>query len=68
MWFKDSCGVWKILLEDFRVMVFCEFDEFGGIYYSILLEGIIKNYDGYNIKVVFIKEGIDFNCNYFYEW
>lgn len=68
MWFKDNCGVWKILLEDLRIMVFCEFDEFGGIYYSILLEGMIKNYDGYNIKVVFSKGGIDFNCNYFYEW
>ncbi len=65
---KDNCGAWKISSEDPRVMVPREPDEFGGTYYSILPEGIIKNHDGYNIKVAPIKEGIDFNRNYPHEW
>ncbi|ABG52087.1 peptidase M14, carboxypeptidase A [Trichodesmium erythraeum IMS101] len=65
---KDNCGAWKISSEDPRIMVPREPDEFGGTYYSILPEGMIKNYDGYNIKVAPSKGGIDFNRNYPHEW
>ncbi|MCL2934265.1 MAG: M14 family metallopeptidase [Trichodesmium sp. MAG_R03] len=68
MRFKDNCGAWKILPEDPRIMVPREPDEFGGTYYSILPEGMIKNYDGYDIKVAPSKEGIDFNRNYPHQW
>ncbi|NEQ38709.1 MAG: carboxypeptidase [Okeania sp. SIO3I5] len=65
---KDNCGAWKISSEDPRIMVPREPDEFGGTYYTILPEGIIKNYDGYDIKVAPALEGMDFNRNYPYEW
>jgi len=65
---KDDCGAWKISSEDPRIMVPREPDEFGGTYYTILPEGIIKNYDGYDIKVAPALEGMDFNRNYPYEW
>ncbi len=65
---KDDCGAWKISSEDPRIMVPREPDEFGGSYYTILPEGIIKNYDGYDIKIAPTLEGMDFNRNYPYEW
>lgn len=65
---KDDCGAWKISSEDPRIMMPREPDEFGGTYYTILPEGIIKNYDGYNIKIAPALEGMDFNRNYPYEW
>ena len=65
---KDNCGAWKISSEDSRIMVPREPDEFGGTYYTILPEGMIKNYDGYDLKVAPSKEGLDFNRNYPHEW
>ena len=65
---QDNCGAWKISSEDPRIMLPREPDEFGGTYYTILPEGTIKNYDGYDIKVAPQKEGLDFNRNYPFEW
>ncbi|RQH24985.1 M14 family metallopeptidase [Okeania hirsuta] len=65
---KDDCGAWKISPEDPRIMVRREPDEFGGTYYTILPEGIIKNYNGYDIKIAPALEGMDFNRNYPYKW
>ena len=65
---KDDCGAWKISSEDHRIMVPREPDEFDGTYYTLLPEGRIKNYDGYDLKIAPTLEGIDFNRNYPYEW
>lgn len=65
---KDDCGAWKISLEDPRVMLRREPEEFDGTYYTLLPEGLIQNYDGYSIKLAPPLEGMDFNRNYAHEW
>jgi murein tripeptide amidase MpaA len=65
---KDDCGAWKVSSKDPRLMVRREPDEFDGIYYTLLPEGLIRNYDGYNIKLAPSFEGMDFNRNYPYLW
>ncbi|MGK7933259.1 MAG: M14 family metallopeptidase [Microcystaceae cyanobacterium] len=65
---KDDCGAWKISEQDSRIMVRRQPEEFGGTYYTILPEGLIRNYDGYEIKLAPTLEGLDFNRNYPYLW
>ncbi|MDX2273525.1 MAG: M14 family metallopeptidase [Cyanobacteriota bacterium] len=64
----DPCGAWKASAQDPRVMRPREPDDFGGIYYTLLPEGSLKNYDGYGIKLAPDQEGMDFNRNYPHEW
>ena len=64
----DANGAWKASDKDPRVMRRREPDEFGGTYYTLLPEGHIRNYDGYEIKVAPLHEGLDFNRNYPYMW
>jgi murein tripeptide amidase MpaA len=47
---EDPNGDWRESEEDPRVMVKRAPDEFGGVYYKIFTEGIIKDYDGGEIK------------------
>ena len=68
MRFKDDCGAWKISEKDPRIMVHREPEEFGGTYYTVLPEGLIRNYDGYDIKLAPTLEGIDLNRNYPHQW
>lgn len=65
---KDECGAWKIAQEDTRIMIRREPDEFDGTYYTLLEEGLIRNYDGYNLKLASTLEGLDFNRNYPAQW
>ena len=65
---QDDCGAWKILEQDERLMVRREPDEFGGIYYTLLPEGRIVNYDGYEFNIALSLEGMDFNRNYPHLW
>lgn len=65
---KDECGGWKVAPEDPRIMIRREPEEFGGTYYTVLTEGLIHNYDGYNFKVAPTLEGLDFNRNYPAQW
>lgn len=65
---QDDCGAWKVSQEDPRLMVVREPEEFGGTYYTVLPEGLIRNYDGKNIKIAPRLEGMDFNRNYPCEW
>ncbi|MEA5510368.1 M14 family metallopeptidase [Crocosphaera sp. UHCC 0190] len=65
---KDDCGAWKISDQEPRLMVKREPQEFEGTYYNILPEGLILNYDGYEVKLAPTLEGMDFNRNYPYLW
>jgi murein tripeptide amidase MpaA len=65
---RDDCGAWKISAEDPRLMIPREPEEFDGIYYTVLPEGQIRNFDGYQIKKAPSLEGMDFNRNYPHQW
>jgi len=65
---KDRCGAWKVSEKDSRLMIRREPEEFGNTYYTVLTEGLIRNYDGYKIKAAPALEGIDFNRNYPHQW
>ncbi|MEN9221982.1 MAG: M14 family metallopeptidase [Thermostichus sp. BF3_bins_97] len=65
---RDDCGAWKISEKDPRLMVRRDPDEFGGTYYTLLPEGLIHNFDGYDVRVAPPLAGMDFNRNYPFEW
>ncbi|MEB3173615.1 MAG: M14 family metallopeptidase [Cyanobacteriota bacterium] len=65
---RDDCGAWKISEQDSRVMIRREPEEFGGEYYTLLPEGLIRNYDGYGFGMAPTLEGMDFNRNYPHLW
>jgi murein tripeptide amidase MpaA len=64
----DPNGDWKISSLDPRLMQKRGLDEHGGIYYRLLPEGLIHNFDGYVVKVARPLEGLDFNRNFPSEW
>jgi len=47
---EDPNGDWRVSDKDPRVMVKRAPDEFGGAYYKIFTEGVIRDYDGGEIK------------------
>lgn len=65
---QDPNGAWKASEKDPRIMRRRDPDEFGGTYYTLLPEGRLRNYDGYEIKIAPAREGMDFNRNYPYMW
>ncbi len=65
---EDPCGAWKISEQDPRIMRPREPEEFGGTYYSIMPEGRIRHFDGFEVKLAPDLEGMDFNRNYPHEW
>ena len=64
----DPHGTWKKCEQDPRLMVAREPGEFGGEYYRLMPEGLIKNYDGLTIKVNSDPEGLDLNRNFPSGW
>ncbi len=60
----DPHGPFKKHAEDPRLMVAREPGEFGGSYYRVMPEGLIKNWDGLQITVNKDREGLDFNRNF----
>jgi Predicted carboxypeptidase len=60
----DPHGTWKKCAQDERLMVAREPGEFGGEYYRLMPEGLIRNYDGLTIKVNADVEGLDLNRNF----
>ncbi len=68
MRFQDPNGDWKISSLDPRLMEKRGPDESGGVYYRLLSEGLLEDYDGYIIKVARPLEGLDFNRNFPFEW
>lgn len=65
---KNPNGDWKCSGKDPRVMRKREIDDEGGEYYSVLTEGLIRNYDGFSLPVAPPREGLDINRNYPYAW
>ena len=65
---KDPSGEWKASALDPRAMAIRRPDEQGGEYYRLLPEGLIRNYDGVQIKSAPAKHGIDLNRNYPNDW
>ena len=64
----DPNGVWKAHPADPRLMVRRDPVESGGVYYRLLPEGLLKNYDGVTIQVRPPKEGLDLNRNFPAVW
>jgi murein tripeptide amidase MpaA len=65
---RNAAGAWKVSGVDSRIMLRREPDEFDGVFYSLLPEGLIHNYDGFNIAIAPVQTGIDFNRNYPNRW
>ncbi len=65
---EDPNGAWKAHADDPRLMIRRDPIETGGIYYRILPEGLLKNYDGVTIKVHAPKQGLDLNRNFPAGW
>jgi len=64
----DPNGDWKISTLDPRLMEKRGPDEHTGIFYRLLSEGLIEDYDGYLIKEARTPEGLDFNRNFPFQW
>jgi murein tripeptide amidase MpaA len=66
----DPNGAWKAYAEEPRLMVPREPDEGpeDGMFYRVLPEGFIRNYDGVTIKMAPALEGLDLNRNFPMEW
>jgi len=65
---KNAHGDWKRSEKDPRIMRKRGIDDEGGEYYSLLTEGLIRNYDGFSIPIAPAREGMDINRNYPYAW
>lgn len=64
----DPNGDWKISAQDRRFMIKRRPEDLEGSFYRLLPEGLIENYDGYQIKMARPTAGLDFNRNFPFEW
>ena len=67
---EDPNGAWKAHPDDPRLLTPRDPDEGpeDGTFYRLLWEGLIRNYDGVQIKVAPPLEGLDLNRNFPVEW
>jgi murein tripeptide amidase MpaA len=67
---EDSNGAWKAHPDEPRLMTPRDADEGpeDGTFYRLLWEGLIRNYDGVQIKIAPPLEGLDLNRNFPVEW
>lgn len=65
---KDSNGDYKAHPEYPKLLIPRLPEEEGGVYYRVLPEGRLENYDGVTINVAPTKQGLDFNRNYPSGW
>lgn len=65
---KDPNGPWRASPDDDRVMIRREPDEVDGEFYSVLPEGMIKDWDGGAVKLAPELYGLDLNRNFPHEW
>ena len=64
----DPNGDWKVSSLDPRLMEKRGPTENVGVFYRLLPEGLIENYDGFLVKIARQPEGLDFNRNFPFEW
>ena len=65
---KDAAGPWKISQRDPRIMLKREPNEFGGDYYFLTTEGLIRNWDDGKITMAPSPFALDFNRNFPADW
>ncbi|MEN9558823.1 MAG: hypothetical protein RLZZ502_34 [Pseudomonadota bacterium] len=65
---KDANGQWKKHEDEPRLLVRREPTEFGGEYYRVVPEGRYPGYDGLNLNVSKVREGLDLNRNFPVGW
>jgi murein tripeptide amidase MpaA len=65
---SDPDGPWKCHPDEPRLMVRRDPIESGGQYYRILPEGLLQNFDGWELTVPRNKEGLDLNRNFPGHW
>jgi len=65
---KDPAGEWKVSPKDPGALVRREPDEECGTFYRIYVEGLVRDYEGGEIKTAPPKWAIDLNRNYPYGW
>jgi len=61
---EDPHGGWKINPDEPRLLTPRLPGEFGGVYYRVVPEGRVQNFDGVNIKPNRDREGLDLNRNF----
>ena len=64
----DPNGDWKVSSLEPRLMEKRGPAEHGGVYYRILPEGLIEDFDGFQIRMARSHQGLDFNRNFPFEW
>jgi murein tripeptide amidase MpaA len=64
----DPDGEWQVSARDARLMIPRLPHEYGGQYYRIYTEGVIKNYDGVEIKAAAPRWGLDMNRQFPVGW
>lgn len=65
---KDPAGPWKISEYDDRMLRPRRPDEYGGDYYFVHPEGLIRNWDGGKIALAPSRSALDFNRNFPADW
>ena len=65
---KNPGGGWKVSTKDARLMVPRAFGDTEGEFYQVYAEGLIRNFDGVEIKHAPSKHGLDFNRNFPANW
>lgn len=65
---RDPNGPWKAHPENPRLLVRRDPVENDGVYYRLLPEGILENWDGVTLTVQRNKEGLDLNRNFPGHW
>jgi len=64
----DPNGVWKPHPSEPRLMIRREPTETGGVYYRIVPEGRVEDYDGFTLRIKRPVQGLDLNRNFPASW